>query len=238
MDEKQANPTYAVPGAILIAGLIVAGAIYYKGPTVPSDQLAGAGAAVEQGATLETVPAVSPADHLIGNPSAPITIIEYSDLECPFCKTFHQTMQEVIKTYPNEVAWVYRHFPLDQLHRQARPEAEATECAFELGGHEAFWALTDKIFEVTPSNDGLDLTTLPDLAAGVGLDKAAFAACQTSGRTKAAVETQYQEAIAAGARGTPFPVVITPDGKRLALQGAIPFAGMKQLVDSLLAETK
>ncbi len=234
MEENKANSAYTVPGAILIAGLIIAGAIYYKGPAAPGDQVAGAGAVADQEANLEKIPAVSAKDHLVGNPNAPITIIEYSDLECPFCKSFHQTMLEVVKTYSNEVAWVYRHFPLGQLHDKARPEAMATECAFELGGNEAFWALTNKIFEVTPSNDGLDLATLPDLAAGIGLDKAAFVACQTSERTAAAVEAQYQEAVSAGARGTPFPVVITPDGKRLALQGALPREAMDQLIKELL----
>lgn len=90
-----------------------------------------------------------------GNQNAKITIVEFSDFECPFCKRFHQTMQQVISTYGNDVKWVYRHFPLDGLHQQARPEANMAECAYEQG---KFWEFTDGVFKVTPSNDGMDIT--------------------------------------------------------------------------------
>ncbi len=99
--------------------------------------------------------AVSPDEHLLGNTNARIVIVEYSDLECPFCKTFHNTMHEVVKSDP-EVAWVFRHYPIPQLHAKALREAEATECAWEQKGNEGFWKYADKIFEITPSNDGLD----------------------------------------------------------------------------------
>lgn len=90
-----------------------------------------------------------------GNLNAKITVVEYSDFECPFCKRFHQTMQQVISTYGNDIKWVYRHFPLDGLHQQARPEANMAECAYEQG---KFWEFTDGVFKVTPSNDGMDIT--------------------------------------------------------------------------------
>lgn len=90
-----------------------------------------------------------------GNPDAKITIIEYSDLECPFCKRFHVTMEQVLATYGNDVRVVFRHFPLDSLHKKARTEANAVECAGEQG---KFWEFIDGIFAVTPSNDGLDIT--------------------------------------------------------------------------------
>src|SRR3990172_8387087 len=117
---------------------------------------------------------ISDKDHIRGNSKARIALIEYSDLECPFCKRFHPTAQQVVDTYINDVMWVYRHFPIDQLHSKADKEAEATECAYKLAGNDGFWKLTDKIFEVSPANNGLDLATLPDLAAGVGLNKQAF----------------------------------------------------------------
>lgn len=90
-----------------------------------------------------------------GNQNAKITIVEFSDFECPFCKRFHQTMQQVVSTYGNDIKWVYRHFPLDGLHQQARPEANMSECAHEQG---KFWEFTDGVFKVTPSNDGMDIT--------------------------------------------------------------------------------
>ncbi len=240
MDENKtptsnsANSTYAIPGAIIIAGLIIASAIYYQGPTAnPSGQPAAAGSEAAN-PQLNLIKPVSANDHIVGNPKAPIKIIEYSDLECPFCKTFHATMHQVAESYPNDVAWVYRHFPLDQLHSKARHEAEATECAFELGGHDKFWAMTDQIFKVTPSNDKLDPAQLPLIAEQIGLNKTAFESCLASGRQAIKVDADYQNAVDAGGRGTPFPVVIMPDGKRIALQGAVPFEGMKQLIDAML----
>ena len=99
---------------------------------------------------------VTDSDHLRGDPKAKVKVVEFSDLECPFCKRFHVTMQQVIEEYDGKVAWIYRHFPLDSLHSKARKEAEASECAAELGGNDGFWAYIDKLFEITPSNNGLD----------------------------------------------------------------------------------
>ena len=109
--------------------------------------LAGKPITTPKDPALDKVEPVSDKDHLLGNPSAPVKIVEYSDLDCPFCKTFHATLQQIMEDYGKQgkVAWVYRHFPLAQLHPDAPRKAEATECATELGGQQAFWALTDQI---------------------------------------------------------------------------------------------
>lgn len=106
--------------------------------------------------TAAQVRAVSSDDHILGNVSAKIIVIEYSDLECPFCKVFHNTMHQVVEKSNGDVAWVYRHYPIPQLHPKAFREAEATECAWEQKGNDGFWKYTDKLFEITPSNNGLD----------------------------------------------------------------------------------
>lgn len=105
-----------------------------------------------------TVAPVVPSEHIFGNANAEIFIVEYSDLECPFCKRFHETMVKVMAQYEKgaQVAWVYRHFPLDAIHSKARKEAEATECATELGGNDMFWKYANKLMEITPSNNQLD----------------------------------------------------------------------------------
>lgn len=104
---------------------------------------------------LKLRPADPKTESVRGNQNAKITIVEYSDFECPFCKRFHQTMEQVMAKYGNDIKWVYRHFPLDGLHQQARPEALMAECAHEQG---KFWEFTDGVFKVTPSNDGMDIT--------------------------------------------------------------------------------
>ena len=153
----------------------------------------------------------------LGNPKAPIMIVEFSDTECPYCKTFHATMHQVIDTYgkTGKVAWVYRHFPIDNIHSKARKEAEATECAAELGGNDGFWKYLDNLYKITPSNNELDLSLLPKIAEDSGLDKEKFVTCLDSGKYADKVEKDYQDAVAAGGQGTPYPVIITKREKYL-----------------------
>lgn len=202
-------------------------------PVGAGDPLAGQGGGTDVPQEIVMVP-VNQDDHIRGSFDAPIKIVEYSDLECPFCKRHHPVMQRIVDEYPEQVAWVYRHFPLTLLHSKAVKEAEATECAAELGGNDGFWAMTDKIFEVTPGNNGLDLETLPDLAAEVGLDRAKFTECLDSGRYESKVREQYEDAIAAGGQGTPYNVIIAPDGRKIPLAGAYPFESFKEVIDSIL----
>ncbi len=181
-------------------------------------------------------------DHILGNPDAPVKLVEFSDFECPFCKRFHRTMKRLMDEYGEEgkVAWVYRHFPLDELHSKARKEAQAAECANELGGNEAFWAYSDRLFEVTPSNDRLDLALLPRIAQEIGLDRAKFAAClegdSRGGKYAAHIEADVQDATASGGTGTPYSLVIAPNGKTFPINGAQPLAALKSIIDLALKE--
>lgn len=177
---------------------------------------------------------ISESDHLIGNNNAPVKIIEYSDLECPFCKKFHPEIKHVVDTYAGQVAWIYRHLPIKQLHSQAHVEAESSECAYELGGNDIFWHYIDTVYEITPSNDGLDLALLPALAQSLGIDTQKFSECVSSGRKKAIVESSVQDAISAGARGTPFTVIITRNGKYIPFNGALSEDNIKILVENAL----
>ena len=85
-------------------------------------------------------------DHIRGDANAPVKIVEFSDLECPYCKSFHPTMQQVVDQYQGQVVWAYRHLPLENIHPSARPLAEGSECAARLGGNDAFWQYVDYIF--------------------------------------------------------------------------------------------
>lgn len=176
---------------------------------------------------------VSKNDWIRGNKDAKVAIIEFSDLECPFCKRFHPTMQQVMSDYGDKVAWIYRHFPLDSLHPKARKEAEATECAGELGGNEKFWSYVDRLFEITPSNNRLELSQLSDIAQYIGLDKRKFDECLNSGKYASKIQDHYQQAIAAGGRGTPYSVVIAGDQK-IPVSGAVPFEQLKAILDPLV----
>jgi len=230
----------STPAAILLGAVIIAGAVLLT-KYVPAPNNANTLAAQQPTAkptNLEAMRPVGAEDHIRGNPNAPVKIVEYSDTECPFCKRFHNTMQELMATYGSDgkVAWVYRHYPLDQLHKKARREAVASECAAEQGGNDAFWAYMDRMMEVTPSNDGLDAAELPKIAAFVGLDVARFNTCLSSDKYAKRVQDDADNAMATGGQGTPWSIVVGPTGKKYELSGAQPLESIKQLVDIASAD--
>lgn len=194
---------------------------------------------------------VTSADHILGNPDAPIKIVEYSDPSCPYCKIFHPVMKKVIDEYgpSGKVAWVYRSFPIDKpgsrpdggiLHPNAGYEAQAQECAAALGGNEAFWKFTDRLYEVTQSDQGitLDRSEAPKIAAYIGLDAINFNECLSSERFKGKVEKSYLDGLNAGVSGTPYSIIITPSGSKIPLVGLQSHATLKQAIDALLSEVK
>ncbi|MEI6660446.1 MAG: thioredoxin domain-containing protein [bacterium] len=193
---------------------------------------------VDTSALLEAVAPVTAADHIRGSLGAKVTVIEYSDTECPFCKNFHLTMKTVMSDYNkngvNEVAWVYRHFPIDSRHPKARKEAEALECAGELGGADKFWAYTDRIYDVTPSNNGLDAAELPNIAKFVGLDVFKFNTCLSSGKYAAHVASDLANAEATGGPGTPWSIIVNASGRKIPVNGAEDYSTMKQMISQAL----
>jgi protein-disulfide isomerase len=174
-------------------------------------------------------------DYIRGNRNAAVLLIEYSDTECPFCKRFHETAQQIVDSYDGQVAWVYRHFPLDQLHAKAREEAEASECAGILGGNDVFWAYIDEVYNETPSNDGLDLELLPVIAGRVGLDINAFNECVQGNEAAEKVKADHQSGLKAGVSGTPGNFLVnTETGEIIALRGAEPFDQVQSRIDAML----
>ena len=235
---KQQN-NLSIPVAIVIAGVLIAGAVYLgtsKGAPTTAVNNQQPQQAPQQTGDLDQMAAISASDHVRGNPDAPVKIVEYSDTECPFCKRFHTTMQEVMSEYGKDgkVAWVYRHFPLDQLHSKARKEAVALECANEQGGNDKFWSYADRLYEITPANNGLDPAELPKIAEYVGLDVGKFNSCLTSGKFTKHIEDDVQNATATGGNGTPWSIVVDKNGKKYPLSGAQPYASVKQLIDLAL----
>jgi len=223
------NRNYALPITIVVAGLIIAGAVFWAGKsgTTPSDT----------GGNPTNVRAYDPAkDHILGNPNAAVKIVEYYDLECPHCKLFNTTMHQVMDYYgmQGQVAWVPRPFPLASIHSKAPKEAEAAECAAELGGDTAHFAYVDKIFEVTPGDNGLDLAQLPVIAGQIGLNVDAFTTCLNSGKYAQKISDSYKEAIAAGGQGTPYTLIMVGN-ESVALNGAQPYSSMRAAIDAVLS---
>lgn len=173
-------------------------------------------------------------DHIRGNKNAKLSLVEYSDLECPFCKRFHPTMQDLLKTYGDKIRWVYRHFPLS-FHANAQKESEATECVAELGGDDAFWSYVDKMFEKTTSNGtGFALGELGPLAAEVGVNQSAFQSCLDSGKYTKLVQDQISDGTTGGVSGTPSTFLIDASGKSQIIVGAQPIESFKSAIDAAL----
>lgn len=238
METESKQNNLLIPIAIVAAGVFIAGGLYFG-----LNGSSGSAGALQQGGEqptgdLEQMKPITANDHIRGNPDAKVVIVEYSDMECPFCKRFHETMMQVTSEYGDKVAWVYRHFPLDQLHPvKARKEAVASECAAQLGGNDAFWKYTDRFFELTPSNNQTDVdTVLPKIAKEIGLDATRFATCLKSGKYDAHIEEEVQNAMATGGNGTPWSIIVTKSGKKYPLSGAQPADAVKQLIDIALKD--
>lgn len=222
--EKEKS-SLAVPLSIVIAGGLIAVAVYFSGSggNAPvQNNVVGNNVQAAVGTSKMDIRPIRSSDHIVGNPNAPIILIEYSDTECPYCKQFHNSLQKVMSNHGKDgsVAWVYRHFPLEALHKKAKNEAKATECAAKLGGNEKFWTYIDRLFQITPSNDGLDAAELPKIATYAGLSESAFNTCLKGESTEITkiIDTDYQEAIDAGGNGTPFTIIVSQkkfDGEKM-----------------------
>lgn len=183
---------------------------------------------------VSSVPAVTAGDHVRGPANAKITFIEYSDPECPYCKKFHESLVGVTKAYPNDVRWVYRHYPIDSNHKKARNEAEALECAGSVGGESKFWEYLDRMMIVTPGNDRLPSEDLPKIADFIKIDVNKFNTCLKAAPFAQKVQSQVTEAEQAGADGTPYTVLITPDGKRYPIAGYVDVKSLTNAVVQIL----
>jgi len=235
------NKDYLLPASIVIAALLIAGAwIYTAGlkniePKKSSQELG------KIAPNIENVKLVSADDHIFGNPNAEIKIIEFSDMECPFCKRFHATMKQVINEYGDKVAWIYRHFPLEQLHPQAKKSAIASECATEIGGNNAFWRYLDEYVDL---EEIVSEASFSQIAENIGLNRNQFKTCLNSDKFNDKIDSYIQDAANSGAQGTPYSVIINKNNKKTSINGALPFEDFKDQygetqkgVKSLIEET-
>jgi protein-disulfide isomerase len=217
--------------SIIIAGIIVAGAIVFTNYNHPQAQTAvAAQAAGVVAAASAQVPPPSASDHLIGSPTAPIVLIEYSDFQCPYCSMIYPTLKKIVSESNGQVAWAYREFPLYQIHPQAMPAANAAECIAAQLGNTGFWQYADTIFgdqsKLTPAYSA-------QLAKQFGADPAKYAACIAASTYQSKIDADTAEAEAAGGQGTPFTVIVnTKTGKQTPVSGALPYA---QLVAAINA---
>ena len=159
-----------------------------------------------------------------GAPDAAVTIVEFSDFECPFCVRVQPTLERVLQEYAGRLRLVYRHFPLTSIHPRAWKAAEASLCA---GEQDRFWEMHDLMFA---EQHAVSVPDLKDKARRLGLSGAEFDGCLDSGRHYEAVRSDILAGTAAGVSGTPAFLV---NGRFLS--GAVPFEHFAALIDDELA---
>lgn len=182
-------------------------------------------------------------DHILGNPNAKIVIIEYSDFECPYCQQFHPTMKRLMREYGStgQVAWVYRHFPITEIHPESYQTSLASECVANLDDSDndlIFWQYVDKIFANNPVQ--LDLDTLTQQAVELGIDEDEFRSCVTNEDYRDEVDRDMEDVdeilkIDSGF-STPYTLFFTNQGLENRISGAIPYEQLSAIVDEILAD--
>ncbi len=222
-----------IMAAIIVAGVLIAGAILLTGTNPPEKIVANDLGMKDLNGLTEIRPVVLE-EHVFGNPNAEVFIVEYSDTECPFCKMFHNTMHEIVDTYEGKVAWVYRHYPIPELHEKAFNEAAATECAWEQGGNETFWKYTDEVYNRTNSNDTLAPSELPKIAQEIGLELNKFNDCLTTQKYSEKVQNDILDGEKVRINGTPNSFIVKNGVVVDIIQGAAPIGNVKAKIDRAL----
>jgi len=166
-------------------------------------------------------------DHLRGDKNAKVTMIVYSDYQCPFCSRFEPTVKEALKEFPKDVRLVFRNFPLSSIHPYAQKAAEAAECVGKLAGNDAYWTMHDKLFDAATKGDLTQDVLLASAKDIKGVDQAKLKTCIESGEMKGRVEADFASGNDAGVEGTPSTFV---NGKQVS--GAVPYTMLKPELQS------
>lgn len=175
--------------------------------------------------------AINENDHIKGDKDAPITLVEFSDFQCPYCKKFNPTMGKIMEDYSGMVRLIYRHYPLD-FHQNAQKSAEASECAGEQG---KFWEYLDKAFANSEGDGtGLNDADLKKYSTELQLDANKFDQCLASGKFAEKVKSDLKSGIDAGIKGTPGTVLIDQAGNTQLISGALPYEQVKAKIDAVL----
>jgi protein-disulfide isomerase len=217
---QKGNP-YLIPGAIIIAGVLVAFAVFSTqgktaAPVAGNTEIAGGGVEVTEN------------DHVFGPEDPDVYFIEYSDYRCGYCGLFHETIQEVLKQYEGKVAWVYRHTPYQPGGKEA---AVASECIAELVGEDAFWEYTDKAFK---NQKSLSPDWSKQTALELGAEEGKYDECFASGKFDELFATNTFDAQELGGNGTPYNVLVTREGGIVKFSGAQPLENVKIFVNRAL----
>jgi protein-disulfide isomerase len=175
---------------------------------------------------------VSEEDYIRGSALASINIVTFTDLECPFCKLFHSTLNSIVKSN-KDVSIAYRHFPIEQLHPNAKEIAVAAECVGSIAGDDAFWNFTDSLFTSREVNEPTNMSKLAYYASKEGVSSLDFSSCRQSDIAKIAVEDDMAEGLYSGVQGTPHSYVFKDGVMVYPISGAQPLSTVERIIENL-----
>jgi len=217
--------SYTIIIAIILGGIILAGAVYFS---MRNDSV------IPSKGNPTLVRPVGTSDHIFGNPAAPVMIVEYTDFDCEFCEIFHETLKQIVANEgaSGKVAWVLREFPLTEIHPNAFSHARAAECAAQVAGNDAFWKFADELFV----NQPIDTSKYGVFASSAGISGNAFASCfsNASSTLDARIFADRQNALDMGSEGTPFSIMLVSGKTPVVMDGAYPYDAVKLLIDQAL----
>ncbi len=163
-------------------------------------------------------------EHFLGGANAKVVMVEYSDFQCPACGAAEPTVREVINAYGDKIKFVYKHFPLTNIHTNAQKAAEASECA---SAQEKFWEMHSRLFE---NQQALRISDLKNYAQQIGLNTTSFSQCLDGGAGATNVKADFNEGLAEKVRATPTFFI---NGRKI--EGGVPFGEFKTVIDQELA---
>lgn len=233
MEPSTQSTSPAVPIAIICGFAMIAIAIFFTNKN--SESVSPIIENTETAESEQAPRAITEADYIRGNPNAPILMVEYSDYDCPFCKQYHATMQQIMDEYgiSGRVAWVYRQFPLAELHPNSPKISEAALCVGDLGGKDAFWKFTDIVYNSREIDEATNIVKLPQYAAEAGVSTESYLSCMNSKKMEAAVMNDIKDGFNSGARGTPYTVLIVGN-QQAVISGAQSYDVVKGIIQNLV----
>ncbi len=221
-------------GFFILLGLVLSGnlegedrAVAAANPAQAAAPTAPAPAAEPEKEGLGEIPPITDADHVEGPADADITMYVYTDVQCPYCSRFHPSMTQAMDEFEGQIRTVVRHFPLS-FHPNARPAANAAECAGEQG---EFYAFFDGLFE---NQARLGDALYDELAVGLGLSMSQFNDCLESEKYDDKVSADLAGGISAGVKGTPGTIIVGQDSEPQLVPGAVPYESLKSMIESAL----
>lgn len=223
-----------LPFLIVMVALIIGGGIMfsrreYKAPEIISP-------AIDTGKKINIRP-ITNSDHVYGNPNANVLMIVYSDLECPSCQGFHSTMKTIMSQYAKtgEVAWVYRHFPIEKVHPNSMGAAIASECVASVAGENKFWEYIDELFTKAPNS--LLPANRREIAKNLGVDESKFDACLILESENQSIKDSLADGRAIfeidSNFGTPYIIFISRNGLQTQMSGNYELADVVEVINLL-----